>query len=165
MIALNIVDVKDFMSKLLVGDIFDTFWMTEMEILTGNQFKINGHLNQSWFDKEELEKNGEREYAKWKEIKPFAFQIVKGNKTPQALKIIFMYPQNGIAKFLDEIGSNFCKEEVEGLFLNIRYEKNILHIITGVSISTFSMDKSLEKEWDEKIKGFLKSKEIPMEEI
>lgn len=165
MIAVHIIDVKDFMSKLLIGDIFDTFWMTELEVLTGNQFKVNGHLNQNWFDQEEAEAIGTREYAKWKEIKPLAFQIIKGNKTPQVLKIIFMYPKNGIPKFLEEIGSNFRVEEVEGLFLNIRYEKNVLHIVTGVSISTFSLDKSLEKEWDEKIKSFLKSKEIALEEI
>lgn len=164
MVAVKILDVKDFMSKLLIGEVFDTFWMTELEILTSNQYKMNGHLNRSWYDQEELELLGTREYVKWKEMKPFAFQIIKGNKTPQFLKVIFMYPKKGIVHFLEEIKSPFREEEVEGLFLNIRYENNGLTIITGTSISTFSMDKTLEKEWDEKIKGFLKSKEIAFEE-
>ncbi|MSS64267.1 DUF5721 family protein [Velocimicrobium porci] len=153
------------MSKLLIGEVFDTFWMTELEILTSNQYKINGHLNQSWYDQQELELLGAREYAKWKEMKPLAFQIIKGNKTPQVLKVVFMYPKKGIFHFLEEIKSSFKEDQIEGLFLNIRYENNNLTIVTGTSIAVFSMDKSLEKEWDEKVKVFLKAKEIVFEEM
>lgn len=45
MIALQIQDVKDFMSKLLIGNAFDAFWLSEVAITTFTTFHIDGVLH------------------------------------------------------------------------------------------------------------------------
>ena len=45
MIALNIVDVKDFMSKVLVKNTFDKFYLCDGEIETFTTFTFGGKLN------------------------------------------------------------------------------------------------------------------------
>ena len=52
-------------------------------------------------------------------------------------------------------------EQVKGLYLNIRYEEGKLNCVTGTSINFFTLDKSLDMEWDEAVKLFFKEKKIP----
>ena len=47
-------------------------------------------------------------------------------------------------------------EDVQGLYLNIRYDGKHLSCITGTSFKTFTLDKSLEHAWDEMVQKFLK---------
>ena len=42
MLALKITDVKDFMNKLLIGEVFDRFSLVEASVTTFNTFTING---------------------------------------------------------------------------------------------------------------------------
>ena len=44
MIALQIQDIKNFMSKLLLSQTFDNFLMVEGSIKTYNTFRIDGTL-------------------------------------------------------------------------------------------------------------------------
>ena len=163
--ALKVLEVKTFMSKLFLTEAFDTFLLCELEIQTANQYKINGRISRKWYDSDELEKLGDREYSVWKEMRNFAFQIIKGSKSPQSMKIVFSLPKENVKKVLEKSGTDFRIEQVEGLFLNIKYEKGELYLITGSSINVFSMDKALEQEWDEEILIFLKKCNIPCEEI
>lgn len=163
MISLQILDVKTFMSSLLIHHVFDNFLLSELEIVTYNQFKIMGRLNKNWYSNEELELLNDREYSLWSEIKPVAYQLIKGNKTPHSFKIIFLLSRENIDKICSRC-SSFTSEDVDALFLNVRYEKGVLHLITGSSMKTFTMDKSLEREWDENMKLFLKKQEIIFEE-
>ena len=50
MIALSIIDVKDFMNKLLIGEVFDRFFLVEASVTTFNTFTIDGRLQQDFFD-------------------------------------------------------------------------------------------------------------------
>ena len=163
--ALKVLEVKTFMSKLFLGETFDSLLLYELEIQTANQYKINGRINRKWYDSDELEKLGDREYSIWKEMRNFAFQIIKGSKSPQAMKIVFSLPKENVKKVLEKSGADFRIEQVDGLFLNVKYEKGELYLITGSSVSVFSMDKALEREWDEEIFGFLKKCNIPCEEV
>ena len=45
MLALKITDVKDFMNKLLIGEVFDRFSLVEASVTTFNTFTINGKLH------------------------------------------------------------------------------------------------------------------------
>ena len=51
-------------------------------------------------------------------------------------------------------------ENIQGLYLNFHYDGSTLQCITGTSLKTFSMDKSIEREWDTEVKSILKSKNI-----
>ena len=55
MIALKILDIKDFMSRLLKGEAFDPFWLVEASITTYNTFTIDGSLHRDFFDAPLLE--------------------------------------------------------------------------------------------------------------
>ena len=59
---------------------------------------------------------------------------------------------------------DFCFQIIRGkrtpLNLNFHYDGSTLQCITGTSLKTFSMDKSIEREWDTEVKSILKSKNI-----
>ena len=51
-------------------------------------------------------------------------------------------------------------EQITGLYVNIRYEEGQLTCVTGTSVSFFTLDKSLDREWDETVRQFLRGAEI-----
>jgi len=165
MVSLKIIDVKAFMSNLLIQNIFDNFLVSEAEIYTFQQVHIDGKLNRDYYNNDELEVLGDRKYSLWSEIKPFVYSLVKGSKLPKAIKLVMLLSPSNTENVLKKSGLVFKPEEVNGLFLNIRYEKNVLFLTTGTSLKTFTLDKSLEYVWDSDLKLFLKHHEIPVEEI
>jgi hypothetical protein len=54
---------------------------------------------------------------------------------------------------------------VSALLLNIRYDGSAASILTGISYSTFTLDKSAEALWDKTVIRFLESREIPCREL
>ena len=71
MIALQIKNVKNFMSKFLATDTFDRFLLSEGSITTYNTFFIDGHQIKEFYTPEEWEDSTIRpyEYSQWKDIK------------------------------------------------------------------------------------------------
>lgn len=164
MISLKIIDVKAFMAKLLVQNTFDNFLLSELDIVTYNHFHISGALNEEFYTSEELELLQGRTYSTWSEIKPFAFSIIKGNKLPLSIKIVFHLSRSNLENMLEKSGLSMKTTDINGLYLNVRFEKGNATIITGTSIKIFTMDKSLERIWDSNVKAFLKHHEIAVEE-
>ena len=70
MVALKIEAQKAFTAGLFIGEIFDKFLVREAEIVTYNQFTIDGKVRQGYFSEEELEENRIEEYSSWKTLKP-----------------------------------------------------------------------------------------------
>ena len=165
MIALKIVDVKNFMGKLLLHEVFDNFLVSDVEIVTSNEFKINGRFNKNWFDESDKEEMKEKEYVSWKELKGLVYQIIKGNKTPYSMKIVLQLSKDNTKKVVERAGNGFSMDDVDGLFLNIRYEKDELMLVTGTSMKTFTLNKAIEQEWDENIGRYLRHYEIVFEKI
>ncbi len=48
------------------------------------------------------------------------------------------------------------------MYLNIRYENGELYCVTGTSVNFFTLDKSLDEEWDEAVKQFFRKNGIPV---
>lgn len=164
MISFKISELKSFMSKLLIHNVFDNFLLTELDITTFNSFHISGKLVESYYSTDELEVLNNRKYSIWTEVKPFAFSLIKGNKLPTFVKIVFLLSPENTEKLIQNAGVNYKPEEVSGLFLNVRYENGIINIVTGTSIKTFTLDKTLDNVWDSYVKSFLKENEIMFEE-
>lgn len=164
MISLKIPEVKPFMAKLLMNTMFDSYILREMEIQTFTNFQISGQFHEDFFTKEELEERGENRFILWSDVKPIAFSIIKGNKTPIMLKVVFQLPNVQSDELISKLSGKYRPEEIGGLYLNIRFEKGELHIITGVAIKTFTLDKTLEQEWDQEVKSFLKQQGVAFEE-
>lgn len=164
MISLKIVEVKPFMAMLLANTLFDEFYLKELEIQTFTTFHVSGQLNEKFFSNEELEERDTRNAILWSEIRGIAFSMVKGNKSPISMKIVFQLSNNQSIQLIESLGGTLRIEDVGGLYINIRFENNELHIITGIAIKTFTLDKTLEQEWDVWFKRFLTNQGILYQE-
>ncbi len=152
MVALKVINTKGFMGALLKKEVFDNFQLREAAITTFASFEIQGILNKSHFENpEEISRN----YCLWSEIKAFAFEIIKGNKLPKSIKIVFSAGEELIAEISDNASA---------LFINIIFENNEVIIITGTSLKTFSLDKSVEFLWDEWVCSFFEKNGLSLSE-
>ena len=164
MIACNICDIKLFTQKLFIGETFDRFLLKEAEIVTFNTFSIDGRVHKSFYSEEERAERQIEDYSSWKTLRPFCFSLIKGKKLPERFSIILKLPKAATEQFLTARKSQWLPEQIGGLFLNIHYENQRLSCITGLSFNQFTLDKTLEREWDESIRAFLRKEELPFEE-
>ncbi|MEZ3488399.1 MAG: hypothetical protein K1W22_17910 [Lachnospiraceae bacterium] len=150
---------RSCMSHLLLKDTFDQFAFIECEITTFNKFTIDGFLHKEFFDEEP-----DREYSLWKELREYCFAIIKGKRTPLHFKIVLSLAPGHFSDFLaaHQITS-FHPEEIAGLYLNFHYDGTNLQCITGISMKSFRMDKTLEKEWDSYAEEFFRNAGIERE--
>lgn len=163
MVALQIRELKSFTKQLFIGDTFDSFQLREAELVTFNRFSIDGKIRKSYYSEEAKVQNIEA-FSYWSVIKPFCFSVIKGNKLPESFRIIFQLSKESLRQFLLESGLSISEEQISGLYLNIKYEDQVLFCITGSSLNQFTLDKSLDQEWDQAVKTFLKQRDILFEE-
>lgn len=164
MISLTITEVKKFMSHLLVHNTFDQLYLSEAEISTANLYTISGEVNRAYYSNEEYEELTDKKYSRWASIRPFCLELIKGSKTPTAMKIVFLLPDQSVSNLIEEAGLSYTAADINGLFLNIRYIDGTLSIITGTSVRVFTMDKSLDQAFDASVRRFLDKAGIPFEE-
>lgn len=106
MISLTIKDTKTFMSHLLIKDTFDNMLLSEAAIVTGNTYNINGSINRSFFSDDELASLASPSYSQWSKIKPVCFSLIKGNKVPTSLKIIFLLSEGDTSQLAGQTDIN-----------------------------------------------------------
>lgn len=160
MIALRIEDIKQFTAKLFVGTTFDNFLLREATIVTFNSFSIDGHIKQGYYSEQELEEHKIEDFSAWAVLKPVCFSLIKGKKLPGSFHIVLQLSPPEMKRFLAHSQLAIPIDQINGLYLNIRYEEGVLYCVTGTSISFFTLDKSLDIEWDESMKLFFKEQEI-----
>lgn len=163
MVSLHIEDLKEFTRQLFIGDTFDRFLVREARIVTFNSFEIDGHIRGGYYSRDEAEARELEEFSFWSVLRPFCFSLIKGKRLPESFCLVFQLSGREKEKFMEGFHSRFSPEEVNGLYLNIRYEGKTLSCVTGTSVSRFTLDKTLEQEWDQAVKAFLKKKEIAFE--
>lgn len=137
------------MSLLFGQNAFDNFLFVEGDISTAVDYHIDGKVNMSFYTDEELEELKIEEYQRWAETKGIITQMIKGKRLPVSMRFVLKKAGQGDITYL----------------LNIRFDNNALMIITGVSRTVFTLDKSGEKEWDDNMSGFLKRSGIDIEEM
>lgn len=164
MVALKIEDQKTFTAGLFIGTMFDSFLTREASIVTFNSFTVDGRVRQGYYSDEELEQNQIEEYSAWKSIKPFCFSLIKGNRLPESFRIVFLLAPGARERFVTSRTLEILPEQVGGLYMNIQYENGVMSCVTGTSLNVFTMDKSLEREWDEGVKQFFKKQGIAVSE-
>lgn len=156
MLGLQIADIKDFTNKLFRQEVFDHFLVPEAAFTTTFSIAIDGSS---------VSEEGKPVCATWGDLRPLAFQIVKGQTLPKGFKIVLRLNEENTNKTLASCGLSYAPEEVAGLFLNIYYENGQIRCTTGASLTVFSLDKTLEKEWGKVICRFLRHHQIPFEEV
>ena len=123
----------------------------EADITTFNRFTIDGFLQKDFFDEQPAEA-----HARWKDIREHCFRIIRGQRTPLNFKIVLSLAPSHFDAFLKkEQLTGFTAGDIQGLYLNFHYDGTDLHCITGTSLRTFTLDKSLEHAWDQYVRSFL----------
>ncbi|MDD3368223.1 MAG: DUF5721 family protein [Lachnospiraceae bacterium] len=163
MIAIQITNVKNCMSKLLGTDCFHDFLLEQAVIKTATTTTIEGRLNEAYFSNEEWNDPGIRSYdfQTWEDCHSLIFQLIKGKKTPVSVKITLQLKPDLMAQVIDSISQSL----LSSFFLNIRFDETGMTMITGTSYTSFTMDKSGDTSWDQWVKHFLTQKEIAFEEL
>lgn len=150
MITLSL-KAKASMSHLLLKETFDTFSFIEADITTFNQFKIDGFLHREFFDEPPAET-----HARWKDVREHCFHIIRGKRTPLQFKIVLSLAPTQFDAFLKKQElAGYNASDIQGLYLNFHYDGTSLSCITGTSLRTFTLDKSLEHAWDQYVQNFL----------
>ena len=167
MIALELTDVKDFMNKLLRSEIFDHFLMQEAVITSAATYTINGQITKGFYTEEEIEElhlNGCR-FLPFSMLRGNCFDLIKGKKTPSGFRFVFLLSPTNMKKTLSAVDSSYKPSDVTGMYINLKYQNQLLSLTTGIAYNIFSTDKTLESEWDKMVMKFLKPNEIAFEEL
>ncbi len=141
------LNAKTSMSHLLLMPTFHKFSFIEGEVTTYNTFHVDGKLRKDFFDHAP-----EEDYSCWRDVQNFFFSIIKGKRTPLNFKITLSLPREEFPAFLTRHELSFRPEEIQGLYLNLRYDGKELCCITGTSMNTFTMEKGLDQEWDQYVR-------------
>lgn len=167
MIALELTDVKDFMNKLLRQEVFDHFLLQEATITSAATYSINGQITKGFYSEEELEElhlHGCR-FLPYAMLRGNCFDLIKGKKTPSAFRFVLLLSPSNMEKTIQSIDSTYKTTDVTGMYINIKYQNQLLSLTTGIAYNTFSTDKTLENEWDKLVLRFLAQHAISYEEI
>jgi len=160
------LDTKKCMNQLLLGSVFDSFLFIEGEITTFNTFQIDGRLKKEFYRQNQDDSAAfEREYALWKEQREFCFSVIKGKRTPLGFRIVLSLSSPNIAHLITQEELSFSQRDVQGLYLNFKYDGSQLTCTTGTSMNIFTLDKSLEQAWDKMAQRIFAKYEIPFETL
>lgn len=165
MVALQIEDIKIFMNKLFKDTTFDEFETISMDISQAFNFSIDGALNVSFLDLAEQELLEEQTYIKWSELKLKVFTLIKGNKTPSSMKIVFAISHKSKLNIIQKSNSSFKPDDIHGFYLNVYFDNNVLKAVTGTNYKFFSLDKSVEQYFDDSMLRFFSKHEIPVSNL
>ena len=165
MLAFTIIDIKNFMNKLLIGELFDHFCLVEATITTHSTFSVDGHLQYDFFDTDTASALREKsvEYSFWRDIRPFCYAVIRGKRSPLGFKIILQLPSHQTQKLLQNSGILSSDANTWDFYLNLQYKNNILLCTTGVSSSSFIPDKRPERLWEEAVTHFFTRNQIPFQ--
>ena len=164
MISIKIENNRDFTRKLFIEDVFDDFYLNKAEFVTNCRFEVDGELMMNFFDEEEqksLSLEGRR-FCLWKELKPFCYQIIKGRRAPLSFRILLSASAR-IPECRTLLENAVETGVVSGFVLKFEFINKEILGATGVSLNSFSLDRSLEHEWDELVPQILSSHEILFE--
>lgn len=165
MIQLKILDIKSFMEKLFKETIFDDFEVASLELKAITDFKISGTLNTDYYSTDELQLLNNRNRILWSDVKSIIYTMIKGNKQPSSIKLVFALPMKKIESLLNQNDLSINVSQINDLFLNIKFDRTGLYCITGTSLKIFIPDKTLEHLWDDSTKKFFKKNIVPFESI
>ena len=148
-VSIDEQDVKGFMNILFKESPFDGFEVRELSIVAFCELKIIGALSKTVKARNPETQN--RAFALWSEVKPYAFNFIKGGVKPEGIKIIF----SGAKTLLDEISPNAA-----AVFINMFYDAESVRFTAGVSQKEFSLNKDLDIKWEEYVTEFFKTLKV-----
>lgn len=162
MIALQITELKAFMGKLLATNTFDDFLLQEATLQMGIGYVIDGHVNEAFYQTEEDQLTERQPFISYGEVRNTLFGLIKGKRTPLAFQVVLqLSPKRCAILFPEGLDVHLIK----GLIMNIRFDGSRALITSGVSYTSFSLDRAPELIWDEALMNFLNSAGIIFDQI
>lgn len=164
MIAIQINEIGPLTAALLKGDMFDHFLLKEATIRQACDFQIDGTLSDTYYsedEKEALHLSG-LSYIPYARVRPLCLELLKGRRKPESFRFVFLLSPQNQANTIERAGTSFTPEDISGMFLNLNYKNGELTCTTGISYRIFSMDKSLENEWDRLVLIFFRKHGIAL---
>jgi len=146
----NVNELKTFTDALFVGEVFDNFLLTEAEFQTAVTINISGMLS--------THAEGEDEFATWKSLKALSVCAIRGDVLPKSFKIVLRLNNANALATSKSIGVDIGLGA--NYYLNIRFDGKSVSLTSGVSLATFSLDKSIEPAWDNLVARFLTTNSI-----
>lgn len=162
MLALRILDLKDFTGKLFLGEVFHRFSFVEASFTTFITHTLDGIIQKDFFDSEN---RPDHLYCYWEDVKPQCYSIIRGKRTPLRFKIVFQLAPENVERLLRQSVSSLHTEDVFGLYLNCQFDGEHLICTTGTSLRIFTLDKTLDHVWDDMMKRFFKQQGILFQEV
>lgn len=161
MLALRILDLKDFTGKLFLREVFHRFSFVEASFTTFITYTLDGLLQKDFFDSEE---RPEHTYCSWEDVQPMCYSIIRGKRTPLRFKIVFQLAPENVERLLQQSGIFLHKEDINGLYLNCQFDGRHLVCTTGTSLRIFTLDKTLDTVWDDLVRRFFRQQGLVYEE-
>ena len=163
MIALQVQDVKEFMSRLLIGNRNSMPSGCVKPVTTFVTYNIDGSLHKEFFDSNRR-KCSLRQSAPSHRGRDQTLLLLHHERkhTPLHFKIIFQLSRQNVEKAACGKRTFLETADVFGLYLNLQYDGSHVTCTTGTSLKTFTMDKSLDRVWDEMVTKFFRQQQIPV---
>lgn len=162
MIALQITELKSFMGKLLATNVFDDFLLQEAVLQMGIGYVIDGHLHKDFYANEEDAPIANLEFIPYREVKSTLFDLIKGKRTPLGFQIVLqLSPSKCLALFPEGLEAHLIK----ALIVNIRFDGSKAMVTSGISYTSFSMEKEPERIWDKALADFFVKADIRFDYI
>ncbi len=167
MVAFQIEEVGTLLNQMLKGDLFDHFLLREASVSQGYTATIDGTLRPEFYSEEERTSLGLTGLSclPFERVRPVCLALLKGNKKPESFRFVFLLSPGNQENTIAGSGTSFRTEDITGMFLNLNYKNNTLLCTTGISYRTFSLDKSLEAEWDRLVPLFFRQHGIAVTEV
>lgn len=163
MIALQFLEVKSFMNKLLTSDMFHHFLLSEATIVNGVSYTIDGHVIRQ--DPNDLIEDYPYTIAPFHRIQKQLFEMIKGNHTPTYMKFVFCLSPENVTNTLSSMKSTLEPSNIQGMYINLVFQGERILCTTGVSYNIFAKDHALEQEWDRLVKLFFTKHDIYFETL
>lgn len=164
MIALQIQDKKKMLHVLLESTSFDTFLMQEASVIRDSSLFLEGRIHPGYHPQQDLPTQPEiTDFVPWHTVRALLASYI-GKEFPLSFKFVLQAPVAYTQNLLKNAAFTGDPSAVKGLILTFRYEQEHLTCLTGISLTTFSMDKSIEALWDQGIKKALANMQIGFEE-
>lgn len=167
MLALQVVSMKRFMSRLLAADTFDIFLLQEATVSTSVVTTIDGRLNKEFYSEEEI-KEGQvppYDFMPWNNLKGLCFDLIKGKRTPLSFKFVFQLKPDLAEKLLKQEACSADISQIVALVLTVRYDGTKALLTTGTATRAFLMSKEPDQIWDRALSRYLDQQEIPVENL
>jgi len=153
----EIEEVGKCMRMLLMTEAFDAFGVSEVTIIHGISYVIDGHLKKQSQGEGESYDSGAKgnadapSVASYGKVRSLCYEMMKGKELPEYFKFTLLCPKEMLSRLMEESGSVLEETDVASLSLTFTYKDGRLSVMSGTAFRIFTTDRTLENAWDEKV--------------